>query len=285
MEKKCKETIMAMNFPEEVKEVLLGFDRVTSFSNARLKNNVPGIILRANNGSGITEFAKCIDMILRENRIYSVHGAKTYLEMSFPVKGDEDDYLNFFEKPRIVSQTQNLFYGVMTIYMTGWDDKNLLINNEHFDDLMEFIEINKSNICFVICVPFDANKSFMSAFESEINKRLRTIDVSLPSPNMEMAFEYIKNGLKKDGIKFTAKGSTRLREAVEKILDIKSSEYQGYKTLDQIISSIEYELCKRVECTDEKVKVNDITMNAIEEHIKSPTGKNPDTINPFGFSA
>ena len=138
-------------FPLEAIKLLDKIEKSIKVVPMKSISTIPNLLIVGDNNEMNEKYGKCFEEILLLNNIYPVRGNKTYLNLIYPKCGSKLDYERFRQSPKIVSCTQNFFYGVFSISFEEFAGKDLF-DNEEFNKLLSFIDDNKTTMNFVFCV-------------------------------------------------------------------------------------------------------------------------------------
>lgn len=262
------ETRSCNNDIYKANNVLKQIEQVAKSAVGSSKDSIPSIFLRGNRGSGNSKFAYAYEKILATNHVYSIRGAKTFLELVFPRNGSNEDYQRFFQSPKIVASFQNQFYGVFAISFEEWDGNDLLIS-EHFRSLLTFIDNNRNNIFFV----FQVAKEFKAQEELKtiLNNHLNIVEVHLDYLDVTESIHYVKKILEDNGLKFSNKGNREFERLLREKLNIDAHDFAGYHSLQQIARNIQYELLIEDISLDDLSNVSDHMIRNIKDRVNTPT--------------
>lgn len=238
--KACNEMIQSLNVSDEVKEGLYKIEKAASSGNQLIKSVVKDLFISCPSCKELSKIAKCYERIITCNSVYPVRGTRTYLELAFPSSGKDKDYMEFFASPKLAAATQNCFTGVFLISFEQWSGANELIRNPAFNELVKFINDNKSHISFVFHVKpeFMGQKVLLNEFSKYVN--LYVMEHTLP--DMGMAFKFVETKLNESGIELNKAGKQELKKLLEDKLDMGASTYKGYQTLGRFASNLQFEL-------------------------------------------
>lgn len=259
--------IQGMNISKEAKIVFERIEQAAKVSRDSFKKAIPSVFLVGNKGAGSSCFANMYEYILASNHVYRVRGAKTFLELVFPKDGSEIDYQRFYQSPKIVASLQNRFYGVFAISLEEWEGKDLLESNQ-FRALLDFVDNNKDTIFFV----FQITNTFKAKEELKrtLNNHINMIEVQLGYPDSEMAVEYIRTYLKREGIEFSEEGRKALSQFLQKRVNMNSTTFAGYHSLQQIAKSIQFELLTEDLAENKRMHISEDILRNIESRVIIP---------------
>ncbi len=238
--KTCNEMIQSLNVSDEVKDGLYKIDKVASSGNQLIKSAVKDLFISCPSCKELSKIAKCYERIITCNNVYPVRGTRTYLELAFPSSGIDKDYKEFFASPKLAAATQNYFTGVFLISFEQWGGANDLIRSPAFNELVKFINDNKSRISFVFHVKpeFKEQKVLLN----EISKYVNLYIMEHNLPDMNMAFKFVETKLNESGIELDKAGKQELKKLLEDKIDMDASTYKGYQTLERFASNLQFEL-------------------------------------------
>jgi hypothetical protein len=229
-----------LNISMEIKNYLKKINIVASSNNTRMKQTVKDLFIVSPSCKELSDIAKCYEKIITGNGVYPFCGSETYIELAFPSSGKEIDYREFFASPGIVASKQNYFSGVFLVSFELWKGANELMRDSYFEELIKFINMNKSHISFVFHVTpeFENAKSLCS----ELKRHLNICSLEHSHPNMEQAVEYVKKHINEAGINLTQTGVQELEKFIKESVDVNSASFRGYETLERIASDIQFEI-------------------------------------------
>lgn len=236
----CKEQIQNLNVSEEVKMGLFKIEHVASSDNKVIKSLVKDIFICSPSCKELSKMAKCYERIITCNSVYPIRGTRTYLELAFPASGKDKEYKEFFASPKLAAATQDYFTGVFLISFEQWNSTNELFREPVFKDLIKFINDNKKHISFVFHVTPDFKDKLMLA--NELGKYVNLYLFEHDLPDMDKALEFVETKLNESGIKLDCEGKRELRKIMQEKINIESSCYKGYETLERIVSNLQFEL-------------------------------------------
>lgn len=239
--KQERENMIAnLNVTEDIKEKLLSIERVASSENIKVKASVKHLFINSPSCKELSKIAKCYEKIITNNKVYPVRGLRTYLELAFPATGKEKDYKEFFASPRLAAATQDYFTGVFLISFEQWKSAKELLQDSSFSNLIKFIDANKCHISFVFHVtPEFKDISFLY---HELSKHVNLYLLEHSYPDINMAVKYIETQLIDSGIKLDPSGRHEIQKLVEEKIDVSSTAYHGYQTLEQFVAGLQFEL-------------------------------------------
>ena len=266
-------------FSKEAADVLKKIEKAAKNNRYSTSKSIPSIFLVGDIGVGRTEFACNYEKLLASNKVYTVRGTGTYVELVFPANGSERDYQRFFRSPGLVASIQNKFYGVFAISFEEWKGKEL-IESEVFNYLLTFIDNNRDNIYFVFMVTSD----FLAREELRkiLNNHINLAEVFIEKPSMSRATDFIISSLNSDGISFDQSGKKALSTLLSNKLDMDSSSFSGYRSLTQISKSILFELSSEDVMGKEGLEVTEYMLHRIEDRISTPESVD-EKANAIGF--
>jgi len=232
--------IDTLSVSEDAKEVLRRTHRVASSTNPNIKESVKNLLVVCPHGAGLSDYARTYERIIIDNDVYRVTGKGTYLELAFPKMGTEKEYVAFYNSARLVAATINSFTGVFLISFERFNGYNDLMKEPAFTGLLKFIDANDKNISFVFHVlpEFRDVEKFANTLKSHVN----LFQVSLEKPGIEDATEYVADELNKTNIVFTKAAKKKLSVLVAEKIDLESTSYLGYRTLDRFTSNVAFEV-------------------------------------------
>lgn len=250
----------------DAKQTLGMIEKIVNSDSVKVRETVPSLIVTADEGCGVSGYGKVYGKIIEHSPLMRVRGSATFMELTFPKNNLQDEKL-FFSSPQRAASIRNRFYGTMLISFEEYEGQDLL-KSDSFKRLTEFIEYNKANICFVfhIMPEFMAKSQLIAVLRSHIN----IVEVNLDKPDIEKSYSYMLSGLSECG--FTIDESAEFRKFVENIV-VAGKTYSGYRTLDNLIQRIRYEMAvsdKEERVIDKKI-VDHLARSYVPEMMTNAT--------------
>lgn len=275
------EMIQKLNVTEEAKVVLRKVQGVASSNNPLVKASIKNLFVTCPYGAALSDYARAYERIIIENGVYRVVGKGTYLELAFPKKGTDKDYAGFYNSPRIVAATINDYTGVFLVSFEQWGGYNELVRNEAFYGLLEFVDRSKKNISFVFHVlPEFADKEKLYLL---LSSHVNLINVELANPDLSKATEFVISELKKTDITLTDSAQRELGNFISEKVDINSSQYLGYRTLERLSQNLIFEAsCILNEEQNENKKIDIQMLEKLSREIDFTIGES-DKKSKLGF--
>lgn len=262
---------------EEAKETLKTVYGMSSSKHVNIKSSIPSILVTADEGCGYSTFSKTYGDIISDSSLLKIRGVKTYIELVFP-KDNERDEKMFFSSPLLASSIKNRFYGTMSISFKEFEG-NDLIGSESLERLMKFIAANRSNIYFVFHVlpEFSATKHLIKLLGNTLN----ISEVILDKPDKEKSFKYVMDGLKRQGYSINKADLNRFKELISVVMEDKM--YSGYRSFNNLIDRINYEVIKNGHSPDEPIEKE--VINSVMERYNNEAGFGMSEKRVMGFRA
>ena len=236
----CENYIEKLNTSDDIKKVLRKINTVASSDNLKMKQSVKDLFLTSPSCKELSKIGKCYERIIMNNGVYPTRGSRTYLELAFPASGKDSDYREFFASPRLAAATQNYFSGVFLISFEQWTSASELIRDIAFSNLVNFIDNNKKHISFVFHVTPEFRD--INQLENELAKHLNMCRIKHSLPDMNSAVLYVEKQLYEAGIELDTSAKREIKRLLAEKIDITSNSYHGYRTLEKLVSSIQFEL-------------------------------------------
>lgn len=275
----CRNLIEELNVSGEIKETLYRIERVASSDNSIMKSSVKDLFIISPSCKELSRISKCYERIITVNSVYSSRGSRTYLELAFPASGKDKDYREFFASPGLMAATQNYFTGVFLISFEQYKGANELIRDEVFNDLIKFINNNKTHISFVFHVTPDFRDAKVLYKELQRYTNICSLEHSFPDKDLAVAF--VETQLKKAGIEFSAAGKKEIKKLVEEKIDTSSSSYQGYQTLEKLAANLQFELYASTVQHELKTDTSSYTVGKEDVKMISSSIEIPDESSPY----
>lgn len=219
------------------KEVLRKVSRIANSDDEFIRKNIPALLIVSESGCGVTSYGEAYGKIIEDSPVLQIKGMKNFIELVFP-KDNQQDENRFFASPQIVASVRNRFYGTFLISFSEYSGVDL-IRSSSFQRLLEYIEMNRENIRFLFHVlpSFNAKKQLIAKISEIIN----IFDISLDKPSVDIAFDYMLVEMKRLGFVINVDCAKKLKvKLLSKVVN--TDMYLGYKTLNNIIRKISYEL-------------------------------------------
>ncbi len=230
-------TIDLLLVNEDIKKTLKKIETMTRLEESSKSNIVPSIFLIADRGCGVSSLGKVYSGIIDNSVLMGIRGSETFIELVFPKDNPQDENL-FFSSPQRAASIRNRFYGTMLISFEEFEGQDLL-KSESFIKLLHFVESNKENIYFIFRIlPEYSTKRQLKA---HLRKIVNIVEITMNKPDVKMACDYVISELKEKGLVLTNESRNLLEGKVFDVI-VKADSYEGYKSLDKLISEIEYEL-------------------------------------------
>lgn len=150
------------------------------------------------------------------------------------------DYSAFYNSPRLVAATQNNYTGVFLISFEQWHNFSELSRDAVFEELLNYIDKNKSNISFVFHVLPEFGEADKLA--RALNGHANIEQLQLSKPRLKEAKEYVTNEMEKTKIYFTDGAKEQLEFLIETKVNTESQAYLGYETLKRFTEDLVYEV-------------------------------------------
>lgn len=221
---------------KSAQNVLNMIDRMANSDDERKRKSIPSLIIITDDGYEMTAFGKKYGKIIETSKLFDVKGLKTFLELVFPKDNPRDESL-FYSSPQRVASIRNRFYGTMLISFEEFKGSDLL-QSESFKNLLGFIEENKENIRFIFRVlpGFTMKKQLAT----KLGENLNILEVVIEKPQNEVAYGYVLRELKELNYRVDEANVELLKQTLSQI--IRQENYCGYKTLNNVIKKINYEM-------------------------------------------
>lgn len=228
---------MRPEIQENAKETLEMVYKLANHANVRSREAVPSLLVVAENGYECSCYGKAYSRILEQSPILSIRGSLTYMELVFP-KNQPQDEQKFFSSPQRAACIRNRFYGTMLVSFEEYMGTDLL-KSDSLLRLLDFVEQNKKNIYFVFYVSPEFNAK--SQLLAKLRKYINIVEVVLEQPDVDMGYRYVKKELNHMGYILEAPVCEQIRTVI--LPDwVSGSGYEGYKSLDNLVSRISYEM-------------------------------------------
>ena len=234
------EVIKELNVDEEIKEILRNIDKVASSSNERVKRSVKDLFIECPSCNELLDIAHAYERIIFDNGVYLARGSKTFLALAFPNSDNPSDYKDFYASPLIASATQNIYTGVFLISFEQYESGNNLVKSEHFRELMEYVEQNKSHVSFIFHVNNHMNEIDM--LRNALKKHVNMVCTGFKHPDSDVASTYVMHQLSKAGFVLEEGADEEIHELIEAKIDFESKDYDGYHSLEMLTDNLQYEL-------------------------------------------
>ena len=234
------EKIDKLNVSKEAKKVLVRINKVSGSENVAMKKSIKNLFITCPHGAGLSEYARVYEAIIISNGVYPVRGKGSYLELAFPYMGSKMDYSAFYNSPRLVAATQNNYTGVFLISFEQWHNFSELNRDAVFEELLNYIDKNKSNISFVFHVLPEFGEADKLA--RALNGHANIEQLQLSKPRLKEAKEYVTNEMEKTKIYFTDGAKEQLEFLIETKVNTESQAYLGYETLKGFTENLVYEV-------------------------------------------
>lgn len=276
MNSSIEKMIASLLVDKQAKDILRGADRILNSKLEKVRENASALLVIAGEGCGFSSYGRVYSAIVDASVSQPIRGTSTFLELVFPKDNEADEKL-FFASPRRKASIRNRFYGTMLISLKEYTGQDL-IKSVSFKHLLEFIELNKTNIHFLFHVlpEFDARNQLIARLQNVVN----ITEVFLDKPDLENSYAYVVSELRNQGYLIGEAAHQCLKEKVLPSV-ISRKTYTGYRSLNNLLGRLNYETAMMTE-NDELVISQYILNNLIAKFEKEKRLSENETIK-IGF--
>jgi|GEM_PF-4227916 len=216
---------------EEVKKEILKWQSLSMLNLPKQKKIIPNYLLSIDNGCGFSTIAQLMAEALKELKLFNFASATAFLELKF-----EDNAQLLFEEIRSEAIISNEFWGVVAIDISTWVED---YHSEQFEEFLQYVRLNNNNIVFIFRIPNISDhmaRKLLGALKVAGNIR----HLIVPAVKDSELIGFIRRILDTESISVENDAYELLNVMIVELKE--RNDFEGYKTVLQLIADIIYEI-------------------------------------------